>query len=141
MPSPSSEWDEINDGYRCGTTGVFVREVLVSGGGEPEREALDVNVRRNMETASHTYDTIATFTDRRTAWEFANLLTHYFDQHPNDPMTSIDGLISNLPRYGYEVPDDAPELPFVIEDMDAKEALRIKLEPGWIPDSVSELFE
>ena len=141
MASPSDEWEELDDGYKHGSTGVFVREAMVSRGAEPPREVFEINLRRNMETASHTHDTIATFAEVRTAWEFANLLTHYFDRHPESPMTAVNYLTNNLPRYGHEVPDDAPKLPFVVEDIDAKEALRVTLEPGWIPEPVLELIE
>lgn len=140
-PTDASEgWEEVEGGLRRDEMGVFVSEVRIQQLGEPERRAYEVRVRRRMGTSAHTIDSIATFADGQTAWAFANLLTHYFDRHQDPPQMAVSGLTSNIPRYGHEVPDDAPELPTIVEELTAREALEMAARPGWVPNDVAELF-
>lgn len=147
MVAPHPDWSDTEDGYRNDNVGIFVEPASLqtspgttyhrSGGiTDEEANAYAVELRSGMETASHTWDVIAHFTDARTAWEFANLLTHYFDTRP-DARSAKTELLGDDPTY----PGDSKDLPQPVEDYDAFEAFLTLLHPGVVPEPMRELFD
>lgn len=147
MVSHHPEWDDVEDGYRQGDTGIFVSPAIVqsgphgsshrSGGVPPEEaNAYSVEVRTSMETAGETWDPVAHFTNPRTAWEFANLLTHFFEAK-HDARSAKTGLLTDEPHYSGE----SKTLPDIVEDLNAQEAFLVLLHPGVVPEPMRDLLE
>lgn len=127
MVSPSSEWDEEENGYSKGDSSVFVRpKVVQSSSGVVAQQTVErgdenaYGVEMMCGPAGHArHATICNFSDEKPAWELANLLTRYVD-HVRD-CDVAKGNINN-PHPGHTV-----DLPDVVEDMSGEEVLREKL--------------
>lgn len=89
MVSPRDSWDDVEDGYRSGDVGVFVEPRRVDGeeGRVAERatdyadaDAFAVSMCRALGSDDETSTPLVSFADARTAWEYANLVTHYVSE-------------------------------------------------------------
>lgn len=147
MASPHPDWDDTDDGYRRDDVGIFVEPAVVdsgpgtsftrSGGISPnDANAYAVEIRTGMETAGHTWDVVANFSEARAAWEFANILTHYFEARV-DELSAKSNLLTDDPDY----PGDSMELPTVVEDYNAEQAFLAMLHPGAVPEPMRDLFD
>jgi hypothetical protein len=147
MVSYHPEWDDVEDGYRRGSTGIFVSPAIVRSGSHgsahrsgdistEDANAYSVELRTRMETASETWDPIANFEDQRTAWEFAHLLSHFFEVK-HEPSSAKSDLLTVDPNY----PGDSKTLPDIVENMSAQEAFLTLLHPHPTPESMDDLLE
>lgn len=147
MVAPHPAWSDTDDGYRRGDVGVYVQPALLetspgssfhrSGGvSETDANAYSVEVRTGLETAGETWDVIAHFADARTAWEFTNLLTYYFEAEV-DARFAKSNLLHSDPDY----PGDEQELPDLVKDLGAGEALQRLLHPRPLPNAVENALE
>lgn len=147
MVSPHSNWEDEENGYRSAGVGIFVEPTAVeagregsyraSGGVSPDdANAYSVDLRTGMGTEKRTWDPIATFDDPRTAWEFAHLLTHYFEAC-SSARAARDDLLGDDPGYS----GDAEALPEPVAGMDAEAAFRRFVHPYSIPGRLRERLE
>lgn len=133
MVAPSEEWEDTEDGYRNGDTVVFVRPVSVQWSDGDGRLKSGEGYGVSAEYGYDGHRSVATFGDARTAWEFANLLTHYLDRR--GPAQSA---LSELTREnGPGMDADLWEPPALIEDMEAVEVLEKMA--GWYSFVVEEI--
>ncbi|WP_265107879.1 hypothetical protein [Halosolutus halophilus] len=105
MVSPHDSWKDVEDGYRRGRVGVFVEPISVQGRDgptppetdtdEPAATAYAVTMRRPMDSVFETETTLVSFEDVRTAWEYANLVTHYVAESadPNFAESQLQGRV------------------------------------------------
>ena len=93
MVSPRDGWEDREDGYRRDDVGVFVEPTVVDDGeavvaGDEElaveraetydaADAFTVTLCREMESDDDTRTPLVRFAEPRSAWESANLVTHY----------------------------------------------------------------
>lgn len=125
MVSPSESWEEVENGYRKGETGIFVEQTFVQGGEVLRKSECQnsnsstVSIRRKMETAYHTWNTLVSFSEARTAWEYANLVTHYIEETSGSPRQAEAELMGES---GYEQETWTP--PPIVEEMSALEVMR-----------------
>lgn len=89
-----------------------------------------------METVSESWDPVASFTNARTAWEFANLLTHFFEAKFDADVAKSD-LLSVDPHYTGE----RKTLPDIVENLNAQEAFLTLLHPDIVPESMEEILD
>lgn len=120
MVAPHSEWDDTEAGYRNDDTLVAVRPISIrwtEANGKPKsREGYEVTIEYGYQSRR----SMATFTDPRTAWEFANLLTHYLDRRT--PIRSA--LLDLSPEYGETDGKNAGQLPKIVDELSAVETLK-----------------
>lgn len=82
MVSPKESWEETEQGYRSGGTEIYILPTrTVEQNGRQYVEVIDDAEEATqwdllLEYRTHQKE-VATFEDPRTAWEFANALTHY----------------------------------------------------------------
>lgn len=147
MVSFHQEWDDVEDGFEKDSTGVYVKPAIVSGGEHsrhhrsgdiPPEEAncYSVSLRTRMRTSAETWDPVACFADARDAWEFAHLLTHFFSGR-HDPWAQKSDLLHDNTLV---IPDDAKQVPDIVEELSAEKVLERMLHPHPVPDRVKEAF-
>lgn len=127
--------------------GVFVTPVMVQSrrGGSVHRSgrieseeanAYSVEIRTSMGTAAESWDPVVNFTDPRTAWEFAHLLTHFFEaRHDSRPVKA--DLLTDGPYHA----ENSESLSNIVEDLDAQEAFLTLLHPSVVPGSMENIFD
>ncbi|MDG5777792.1 hypothetical protein QA599_15160 [Haloarculaceae archaeon H-GB1-1] len=121
MVSHHPGWNDVEDGYRRRTTGVFVGPATCR-----DSTAHSVTVRTNVGEPEETVDEVARFADLRDAWTFANLLTHFFEARTVPTFARHDLIADRGPL--------AP--PTVIADRAPTEAFLALLSPAPVPVSV-----
>ncbi|MFC4541878.1 hypothetical protein ACFO5R_08040 [Halosolutus amylolyticus] len=87
MVSPHESWEDVEEGYRTERVGVFVEPRSIGGGDGPTRSKIEpvesaaivyaVTMCRPLGSALESETTLVSFDDGRTAWEYANLVTHF----------------------------------------------------------------
>jgi hypothetical protein len=129
MVSPSDAWDDTDDGFQKGDTGLFVTPCYVANTDNVqmaqtvprgEENAYAVELVRGLGHAPQQHDVLVRFADEVSAWEFAHLFTHYIDEKMGADMAMMD--IDD--PYG---DSGAESLPEIIEDRSAEQALRMLL--------------
>ncbi|ELZ21635.1 MULTISPECIES: hypothetical protein [Natrinema] len=128
MVSPHPNWVDAEDGYKNGSIGVFVHPAFIRAGdgvysssvGVPESDAnaYSVSFRSGLGTGYGSHKSLVDFEDPRTAWEYANLATHFFEEAPTTEfaVSRLQG-ISDLMEDNW-TPDG------VVSDMGAEEVMR-----------------
>ena len=147
MVSHHPEWKDVEDGYTLEDAGVFVSPAIVQSGphstshrsgGIPEDEAnaYAVEVRTRMGTASETWDPVANFTNPRTAWEFANLLTHFFEAKFDADFAKNDLLSAD-----HQYTGESKSLPDIVTDLTAQKAFLTLLHPDVVPEPMEDIID
>lgn len=128
MVSAHESWEDIEDGYKNGNHGVFVEPAFIESGGgvrtarvgvaDTDANAYTVSFHSGLESGSGTQKSIVDFEDPRTAWEYANLTTHFLEDAP-DPEVAVPRLqgISD-PTEDNWTPDG------IVTDLDAETVMR-----------------
>lgn len=97
MVSPADGWKDVDNGYVSGSTRVLVEPIHheVTENSEftssvPESEANAYAVSIVDGSSGHgTHRTLVEIQDPRTAWEVANLCTHYLNERPAMDLTGL----------------------------------------------------
>lgn len=139
MVSPHPAWEDTDRGYVRGETELVVYPLRVETAGEAffervvdeweEANALGVRVVYRRRTAAEGTRVLARFTALRTAWEFANLLTHFFEGR--------DGLRATAELRA----DGEGGIPRVVSDLTAGEVLARLARPRPLPDEIRDLID
>lgn len=124
MVSPNDSWKDIEDGYESssGSVKIYVEsEVVRKNEGARQAETVqdpeDGNVWAVIVTYSTSHWIVTRFEEQRTAWEFANLLTHLFSELAP---RAAKGVIMDTGASG-----EGTTLPTVVEERrDAESVLR-----------------
>ena len=137
MVSPHPAWEDGERGYVRGETELVVYPLRTERDGAAffervvreweEADALGVRVVYRRRTAGEGTRVLARFTELRTAWEFANLLTHFFEGR--------DGVRATADLR----PERSDAVPRVVSDLTAGEVLGRLLRPRSLPDELREL--
>ncbi|UTF53434.1 hypothetical protein [Natronosalvus rutilus] len=128
MVSHHAAWEDTEDGYKNGEIGVFVTPTYVVSkeGVNYARESdtgananvYSVSFRTGIESGYERRKSLVDFKDPRTAWEYANLATHYIE-HANIAEFAV------LELQGRGTPTDQNWIPDgVVADMAAEEVMR-----------------
>lgn len=142
MVRPHTDWTDIEDGYRRNDVIIAVNPAHATTGetggalrsGVPEANAncYSVDLLTAVDTPSESYEDLVQFEDPTAAWEFANLLTHYFaadgvdvmgrkrvftgadpdaGDHPQGPVTNTPAVRVFTAILGYyPIPDEMADL-------------------------------
>ena len=136
MVSPHSDWqDEEND------SAVFVKPVTFDGisviiqEDEDDADAFVVEIRTGYGSGYGTRDHAAFFEDPLTAWEYANLLTHFFGI-TGGPEVSKGDLLHQNPHDEF----DPEPVPRIVEDLSAKEVFQRQLPEYLQPAALQEIL-
>ena len=122
MISPSIEWEDTENGYRCDGLTLTVHPV-------PEEQHSNEDLQEPTGFVVEAYEDrdasheVATFADAETAWEFTELLMWYLDvtdTGPNGPMRNLRNLLNGGDPLAGE---DQWTPPPLIEDMAAGDVL------------------
>lgn len=138
MVSPHENWEEDGDGYRNGRTGIYVREMNMMSWDDGEKfdgTVFEVVVYTDMGTVSEKPTGIADFIEPRPAWEFANILTHYFEHTQVGVLAARSYL-----EYGDDAYDEwRPDSP--IEGMSGEEVFKKMVMKHRADDRVWQLID
>jgi hypothetical protein len=82
MVRPAPDWGDTDDGFQRDTARIVVSESEYTVVRSGEQQSITGYAVRAWDTESglEGRTEVATFEDARAAWEFANLLTHYFSE-------------------------------------------------------------
>lgn len=147
MVEPHPDWNESSDGYEADDVGIFVEPAIVQAGegheymtsagiDDADANAYIVELWTSIGTASETWDSIAEFAERETAWTFAAILTRYVEHHAG-PEEAKSNLLHADPHYQGE----QKEVPAIVEDLTAAETFRRLVHPYPVPDAVKAALE
>jgi hypothetical protein len=132
MVSHHPDWSDVENGYRRHRTGVFVvpgDDSALDDAPLSEATAYAVVVRTCLSEPEETRDEIARFADLRVAWEFANLLTHFFHARP----------VPTFARHDLLAESGALSPPTVVTERSAVDTFLSLLSPSPVPDSMTSL--
>lgn len=128
MVSSHPNWEDTEDGYKNGSVGVFVHPSFVRSGdgfhsasvGVPESDAnaYSVSFRSGLGTGYGTHKSLVDFEDPRTAWEYANLVTHYIENAGGHEFAISELQGQSDPTENNWTPDG------IVTDLDAEETMR-----------------
>lgn len=130
------EWEDAEGGYRNGDTLVFVRPVSVQWSDGDGRLKSGEGYGIQAEYGYDGHRSVVAFGDARTAWEFANLLTHYLDRRG-----SAQSALSELTRDKSGPGEESIywEPPALIEGLSAVEVLgRMAGRYSFVVDEIRE---
>jgi len=138
MVSPQPDWDDVDHGYRYGGWEITVTEMQYSrweDGELDEGTAYSVAIVGLIDGVADSHREIISFKKLRPAWEFANILTHYFVHYP----FGVEGARTNLLHS--EMPEEQwyPDGP--VEDMSANEAFWKMATEYDMPSEVADLVD
>ncbi|WP_290811800.1 hypothetical protein [Halovivax sp.] len=138
MVSPHPDWEDVADGYRSGENAIFVEPAVVADDG---RVAVSSSVRLTPDTASafvvgvwtasSAWEIVIAFDDARSAWEFANLLTHYFDGR-GDLRAARRALLPDDEGFGGPL-----DVPAILAETRPEDVLEALLAPTPVPEEVA----
>jgi len=146
MVSPHSDWQDEENGYVNGSAAIFVKPVIQNRMStaipedEEDANAHAVEIRTGYGSCPGRHDYAAVCEDPVVAWEYANLLTHYFSERLDrvpDEMVVKNEIVTSRE----EGIDDSESLPFLIEEMTAEEAFVQQTDSFKRPAAVEELLD
>ena len=138
------DWTDTEDGYRNGDAIIAVYPAqaryndrvqgLTTGVPEAEANCYSVHLITDAGTVSETHDAIVQFEDPTDAWEFANILTHYF-------ATDAVELFTRKGLFTGADPDAGDPLNEIITDTAPVEVFESLLGYYPIPDGMDDVLE
>lgn len=144
MVSPHGDWEDVENGYVREDRGVFVEPAVVlfgdglrtysRGVAESDANCYSVEVRTGIESESESWHPAAQFAELLTAWEFANLLTHYLSAVES----ASDDADAGLRRSAVAASEDGEAT--IAGDRSAESVFRALVDAGSVRDEMGSVL-